>query len=155
MTEKNFRTIYKPFGPSIGQTLIPEDLINKINNYIDELIKDEERAKKQNVGKILAGNVTQEFDLDRQFSVKCGWAEFLSKECAIWIKQATGKKITKSPSVIILSLTQCIKVILSSVNIKKKQNGRLFLSNGDENGGNQNGGNQNGRLFPFSRLQQQ
>ena len=53
MTEKNFRTLYKPFGPNIGQTSIPEDLINKINNYIDELIKDEERAKKQDVGKIL------------------------------------------------------------------------------------------------------
>ena len=95
MTEKNFRTLYKPFGPCIGQTSIPEDLINKINNYIDELIKDEERAKKQNVGKILAGNVTQEFDLDQQFAVKCGWTEFLSRECAIWIKQATGKKMTK------------------------------------------------------------
>ena len=95
MTEKNFRTLYRPFGPSIGQTSIPEDLINKINNYIDELIKDEERAKKQDVGKILAGNVTQEFDLDRQFSVKCGWTEFLSKECAIWVKHATGKKMTK------------------------------------------------------------
>jgi len=95
MTEKNFRTLYRPFGPSIGQTSIPEDLINKINNYIDELIKDEERAKKQNVGKILAGNVTQEFDLDRQFAVKCGWTEFLSKECALWVKEATGKKMTK------------------------------------------------------------
>ena len=95
MTEKNLRTLYRPFGPSIGQTSIPEDLINKINNYIDELIKDEERAKKQSVGKILAGNVTQEFDLDQQFAVKCGWTEFLSRECAIWIKQATGKKMTK------------------------------------------------------------
>ena len=95
MTEKNFRTLYRPFGPSIGKTSIPEDLTNKINNYIDELIKDEERAKKQNVGKILAGNVSQEFDLDQQFAVKCGWAEFLSRECAIWIKQATGKKMTK------------------------------------------------------------
>ena len=95
MTEKNFRTLYRPFGPSIGQALIPEDLTNKINNYIDELIKDEERAKKQNVGKILAGNVTQEFDLDHQFAVKCGWTEFLSKECALWVKQATGKKMTK------------------------------------------------------------
>ena len=65
MTEKNFRTLYKPFGPSIGQTSIPEDLINKINNYIDELIKDKERAKKQSVGKILAGNVTQEFYLGK------------------------------------------------------------------------------------------
>jgi len=41
MTEKNFRTIYKPFGPSIGQTLIPEDLVIKINNYIDELMKEQ------------------------------------------------------------------------------------------------------------------
>ena len=95
MTEKNFRTLYKPFGPSIGQTSIPENLINKINNYIDELIKDEEKAKKQSVGKILAGNVSQEFDLDPQFAMKCGWMEFLSKECALWVKEATGKKMTK------------------------------------------------------------
>ena len=95
MTENNFRTLYKPFGPSIGQTLIPEDLVNKINNYIDELIKDDERAKKQNVGKILAGNVSQEFDIDPQFAMKCGWIEFLSKECGHWIKQSTGKNMKK------------------------------------------------------------
>ena len=95
MTQKNFRTLYRPFGPSIGQTSIPEDLINKINNYIDELIKDEERAKKQSVGKILAGNVSQEFDIDPQFAMKCGWMEFLSKECGLWIKESTGKKMTK------------------------------------------------------------
>ena len=95
MTEKNFRTLYKPFGPSIGQTSIPENVISKINNYIDELIKDEERAKKQNVGKILAGNVSQEFDLDPEFAMKCGWVEFLSRECGYWIKESTGKKMTK------------------------------------------------------------
>ena len=95
MTEKNFRTIYNPFGPSIGQTLIPEDLVIKINNYIDELIKDDERAKKQSVGKILAGNVSQEFNIDPQFAMKCGWMKFLSSECGHWIKQATGKNMKK------------------------------------------------------------
>ena len=95
MTEKNFRTLYRPFGPSIGQTSIPDDLVNKINNYIDELIKDEERAKKQSVGKILAGNVSQEFDIDPQFAMKCGWMDFLGKECGLWIKESTGKKMTK------------------------------------------------------------
>ena len=95
MTEKNFRTLYRPFGPSIGKTSIPEDLTNKINNYIDELIKDEERAKKQNVGKILAGNVSQEFDLDPKFAMQSGWIEFLSKECGHWIRESTGKKMTK------------------------------------------------------------
>ena len=95
MTEKKFRTLYRPYGPSIGQTSIPENLINKINNYIDELIKDEERAKKQNVGKILAGNVSQEFDLDPKFAMQSGWIEFLSKECGHWIRESTGKKMTK------------------------------------------------------------
>ena len=95
MTEKNFRTLYRPYGPSIGQTSIPEDLINKINNYIDELIKDEEKAKKQNVGKILAGNVSQEFELDLEFSKKSGWIEFLGNECKQWINAATGKKMTQ------------------------------------------------------------
>ena len=95
MTEKNFRTIYKPYGPSIGQTLIPEDLVIKINNYIDELIKDDERAKKQNVGKILAGNVSQEFELDLKFAKESGWIEFLGNECGQWIKASTGKKMTQ------------------------------------------------------------
>ena len=95
MTEKNFRTLYRPFGPSIGKTSIPEDLTNKINNYIDELIKDEERAKKQNVGKILAGNVSQEFELDLKFAKESGWIEFLGNECGQWIKASTGKKMTK------------------------------------------------------------
>ena len=95
MTEKNFRTVYKPFGPSIGHASIPENLINKINSYVDELIKDDERAKKQNVGKILAGNVSQEFDLDVEFSRKSGWVEFLGRECGQWVKASTGKKMTK------------------------------------------------------------
>ena len=93
MAEKNNRTLFMPFGPSIGKTTIPEDLVNKINNYVDELIKDKLKAKNQDAGANLAGNVTQEFDLDKKFSKECGWAEFLSKECAYWIKESTGKKI--------------------------------------------------------------
>ena len=38
MDNKN-RTLFRPFGPSIGKTSIPEDLVKKINNYVDELKK--------------------------------------------------------------------------------------------------------------------
>ena len=51
----------------------------------DDLIIDDLRASKQDAGPNLAGNVKQEFDLDKKFAKECGWIEFLSKECAYWI----------------------------------------------------------------------
>ena len=95
MAEKENRFLFRPFGPSVGKTLIPEELVNKINKYVDDLIKDDVKAKAQDVGANLAGNVKQEFDLDSKFANECGWVQFLSKECAYWIKESTGKKMTK------------------------------------------------------------
>ena len=40
--------IYKPFGPQILETEIPSEIILKINEYIDNLVLDEEKSKKQN-----------------------------------------------------------------------------------------------------------
>ena len=91
MTEKKNRKLFRPFGPSIGGTVIPDDIIKKINLYVDDLIKDDSKAKKQDVGSSLAGNVKQEFDLDANFAKECGWLQFLTQECAHWIKESTGK----------------------------------------------------------------
>ena len=93
MKEKGNRSLFRPFGPSIGKTFIPEVLVDKINKYVDDLIQDDVKAKAQDVGANLAGNVKQEFDIDPKFANECGWVEFLSKECAYWIKESTGKKI--------------------------------------------------------------
>ena len=95
MKEKENRSLFRPFGPSIGKTFIPEVLVDKINKYVDDLIQDDVKAKAQDVGANLAGNVKQEFDIDPKFANECGWVEFLSKECAYWIKESTGKKIKK------------------------------------------------------------
>ena len=95
MTEKENRRLFRPFGPSIGKTAIPEDIVNKINKYVDDLVKNDIKAKEQDVGANLAGNVKQEFDLDSKFANECGWLQFLSKECAYWIKESTGQKMTK------------------------------------------------------------
>ena len=38
--------IVKPFGPSVMQSQIPEKLINDLNDYVDEIIKDQEKSNK-------------------------------------------------------------------------------------------------------------
>ncbi len=95
MIKNEDRQLFRPFGPTVGKTKIPEDIVKKINDYVDELVKDDIKAKKYDAGKYLAGNVTQEFNLDQQFAKDCGWLEFLSRECAMWIETSTGKKIKK------------------------------------------------------------
>ena len=95
MTKNIGRKLYRPFGPSVGKTIIPNELIDKINNYIDDIIKDDSKVKRHDVGHTLAGNVTQEFELDPKFAKQSGWIDFLREECAIWIQFSTGKKINK------------------------------------------------------------
>ena len=32
--------VFKPFGPSIAKVTIPEDIIKKLNEYVDKTIAD-------------------------------------------------------------------------------------------------------------------
>ena len=41
-------TFTSPFGPSIGRVKIPENLIVSLNNYVDEIIKDENKLNELN-----------------------------------------------------------------------------------------------------------
>ena len=60
MKNENKLDIIRPFGPSIGITNIPKILIDKINNFVDEVVKDRNKSKELDMGKSLAGQVTQE-----------------------------------------------------------------------------------------------
>ena len=71
--------IYKPFGPDILEAKIPDQILNKLNDYIDKLINDELKSKEQNYGKFLAGDVSQEFKLEQEFAKSIGWLDFLGK----------------------------------------------------------------------------
>ena len=88
-------SVLRPFGPSIAHLKIPEDLIEKLNNYTDKVIKDEKKSLDLDHGKKLAGNVTQEFKLEKNFMKEIGWADFLAKGAGNWIKMSTGEQITK------------------------------------------------------------
>ena len=85
--------ILKPFGPSIARATIPKTLVEKLNNYIDQIIEDEKKANELDIGADLVGNVTQEFELEKDFSKKVGWESFLKRGIESWISFATGKKI--------------------------------------------------------------
>ena len=87
--------VYKPFGPSIAKVTIPEDLIKKLNEYVDKIILDENKSKELDWGKRLAGNVKQEFKLEPKFCDKSGFSNFLVKAVSKWIELSERKKITK------------------------------------------------------------
>ena len=42
--------IIRPFGPAIGSTDIPKTLMDKINNFIDEVVKDKNKLKQLDAG---------------------------------------------------------------------------------------------------------
>jgi len=85
----------RPFGPMISKVTIPEDIINKLNEYIDKIITNEKKLQKLNHGKQLAGNVQQEFKLENDFVQNCGWGNFLGGCVNLWMEKAVDKKITK------------------------------------------------------------
>ena len=87
--------ILKPFGPSILKAKIPDEIILKLNDYVDQIIDDNEKSKSLNYGTALAGDVTQEFKLEQKFAMDSGWANFLAKCTKQWIEYEYNKKITE------------------------------------------------------------
>ena len=85
--------LFKPFGPSVAKVTIPENIINELNKYTDQIIKDSDKLKDLNHGKELVGNVQQEFLLDKEFIVLSGWESFLKENAEKWIFESTQKKI--------------------------------------------------------------
>ena len=87
--------ILQPFGPSIAKVSIPEEMIKLMNNYIDEIVKDQKKSEKLDGGYKLAGNVTQEFRLEGDFMKKIKWFDFLAISVQNWLLKKTGKKLKK------------------------------------------------------------
>ena len=87
--------IIKPFGPTIVKVKIPDEIINDLNNYIDQIIDNEKKSSELDAGKILVGDVTQEFLLEKDIMQKSGWEDFLEKSTNKWIEVEFKKKLTK------------------------------------------------------------
>ena len=87
--------ILQPFGPSIAKASIPEEMIKLMNDYIDDIVKDQKKFEKLDGGYKLAGNVTQEFRLEGDFMKKIKWMDFLAISVQNWLLKKTGKKLKK------------------------------------------------------------
>ena len=87
--------VVKQFGPSIAKTKIPSDIVDYLNNYIDKITEDKKKSAELDHGNKLAGDVTQEFKLERDIINKSGWAKFLGQCVHKWIEIETTKKITE------------------------------------------------------------
>ena len=95
MTNDNRYEVLRPFGPSVARFTMPTELINTLNKYTDKIISDEKKSKDQDAGNKLAGQVTQEFDLDKKFIVSSGLLKFLGNSTTNWIKHSSSMEITK------------------------------------------------------------
>jgi len=71
--------VVRPFGPTIAMTNMSENLVKRLNDYVDKIIADEKKSQDLDYGKKLAGNVKQEFLLDKEFAVSSGWESFLKE----------------------------------------------------------------------------
>tara|TARA_Y100000816_G_scaffold285902_1_gene266190 strand:- start:436 stop:1068 length:633 start_codon:yes stop_codon:yes gene_type:complete len=91
----NNLTVVKPFGPTIVKVSMPEDLINNLNNYVDKIILDKEKAKSLDHGFKLAGNVKQEFKLENEILKSSNLLNFLFGGVQKWIELVEKKKISK------------------------------------------------------------
>jgi len=87
--------LIKHFGPSVFKVRIPENTILKINEFIDNVVEDKTKSENLNVGRGLAGDVTQEFKLDRKIAEESGWINFLTSCAAKWVMIETGNKISQ------------------------------------------------------------
>ncbi len=83
------------FGPSILKAKIPNELVDKINNYVEEIIKSKEKSKQLNYGEGLVGDVTQELYLDNEFIKSSGWLDFLGNCTKEYILKSEGRTISK------------------------------------------------------------
>tara|TARA_Y100001936_G_C15878769_1_gene561660 strand:- start:198 stop:836 length:639 start_codon:yes stop_codon:yes gene_type:complete len=88
---KNLRVL----GPAVLRVKIPDKIIKKLNEYIDNTIKNKSKAEKLNYGEKLVGDVTQEFLLEIEFVKSSGWLDFLGNCSKIYTQLNEGKKITK------------------------------------------------------------
>ena len=94
MNNEGKLNIIRPFGPAIGETTIPKKIIDKINNFVDEVIKDKKKSKELDWGKSLAGQVTQEIALPNEI-LKDEILNFFATITKAYIENLTGKKVTK------------------------------------------------------------
>ena len=84
--------IFRPFSPTIGQYQMPQNIISDVNNYVDDIVNNKKLTADQDHGSYLAGEVSQEIKVDKEFLNK-GLLNFIAHAVENYIKFSDGGKI--------------------------------------------------------------
>ena len=87
--------VMRPFGPSILYAKIPEETVNILNKYVEDIIENQKKSNELNHGDNLVGHVTQEFRIEEEIAKKSGWIDFISNCVKFWISKDLKKDISK------------------------------------------------------------
>ena len=83
--------IITPFGPKIGKSKIPSNIVKKINNEIDQMVKNKNNLKKHDYSKKVVGQVYQEIQLSKKFINK-NLKIYINKSISDYLKKTLNKK---------------------------------------------------------------
>ena len=83
--------IITPFGPKIGKSKIPSNIIKKINNEIDQIVKNKNNLRKHDYSKKVVGQVYQEIQLSKKFINK-NLKMYINKSISDYLKKTLNKK---------------------------------------------------------------
>ena len=84
--------LFRPFGPPIMEIDMPEDVIKNVNDYVEKTTQDKKKIKELDVGDQLAGQVTQEISLEKNF-YESHFKNFLTHAVQSYIFLITNRKI--------------------------------------------------------------
>ena len=87
--------VLRPFGPTIAKVKMPQNLIDKLNEYTESVLKDQSKQDELNLGNKLAGNVKQEFIIEKNIMEEIGWGKFLAEGVREWVFKTSNRKITQ------------------------------------------------------------
>jgi len=91
------KTIIKPFGPSILKVKLPQDIIDKLNDYTDTKSKENIDEQNLNAGNKLAGNVSQEIQVENDFVKESGFVQKVTEiridddQDSVWLTVDIGE----------------------------------------------------------------
>ena len=83
--------VLSPFGPKIAVIKIPQNLVKKINDEVENITKDKKKSKQNDYSKKLVGQVEQEIQLRNKF-IKKYLKYFISKSVNKYLKKNINKK---------------------------------------------------------------
>ena len=91
MDLRNKIDVARPFGPAVGEINVVNEFIDNLNNYTETIIADKIKLANQDAGAKLAGQVYQEFHVDKNFfDVKL--SNYLSEIIYAYLWKSLGDK---------------------------------------------------------------